>query len=134
MNRFFAFVKTTLKGGLWFLFPFVVLVIVVGKAQDITVKFIGPLADRIPVDTVFGMGLARILAGLILLLFCFIAGLYSKTKSAQNIATWLEIHFLTKLPGYDFLKSIGGQFLHLEKEGTIPWFSPELRTHGKSVI
>lgn len=118
MNRFVTFVKTTVKGGLWFLFPFVVLVIVVGKAQEITVRFVTPLAERIPVHSILGMGLVRILAVIILLLFCFISGLFSKTEAARKIAGWLENTFLSKLPGYDFLKSIGANLLHLEKAGS----------------
>jgi uncharacterized membrane protein len=116
MNRFFEFVKTTLKGGVWFLFPFVVLVIVIGKAQEITVRFVAPLADRIPVRSILGMGLARVLAVVILFLFCFIAGLFSKSRSARKIAGWLELHFLTKFPGYEFLKSLGAHKLQLEKK------------------
>lgn len=120
MNRFVGFVKTTVKGGVWFLFPFIVLVIVLGKAQEITVRFVEPLAKRIPVHSVLGMGLVRVLAVVILLLVCFIAGLFSKTQTARTISDWLEKNFLTKLPGYDFFKSIGANLLHLEKAGSRP--------------
>lgn len=118
MNRLIEFIKTTIKGGVWFLFPFIVLVIVLGKAQEITIQFVEPLAERIPVHSFLGMGLVRVLAVLILLLFCFISGLFAKTEAARTMAGWLEKVFLTKLPGYDFLKSIGANLLHLEKEGS----------------
>lgn len=118
MNRIVAFFKTTVKGGVWFLFPFVVLVIVMGKAQEITIRFVAPLANRIPVHSILGMGFVRVLAVVVLLVLCFIAGLFSKTAAARKIVLWLENNFLTKLPGYDFLKSVSGNLLHLEKEGS----------------
>ncbi|MBK8869762.1 MAG: DUF502 domain-containing protein [Elusimicrobia bacterium] len=117
MKNFVDFIRITLKGGIWFLFPFVVLWIVVGKAQDITIQFVAPLAERIPVHTLLGIGLIRVLALVIIVLACFAAGLFSKTKPAQKIVFWLESHFLSKLPGYEFLKTTGGQFLHVDQEG-----------------
>lgn len=117
MKNFVDFIRITLKGGIWFLFPFVVLWIVVGKAQDITIQFVAPLAERIPVHTLLGVGLIRVLALVIIVLACFAAGLFSKTEIARKLTGWLEINFLTKLPGYDFIKNIGAHILHIGKEG-----------------
>ncbi len=116
MNRFFEFIKTTVKGGVWFLIPFVVLVIVFEKAQQITLLFVAPVANRIPVHSILGMGFVRVLVVVLLLLVCFFAGLFSKTVLARKLVNWLEKVLLTKLPGYEFLKSLGGNLLHLDKE------------------
>ena len=77
MKNFVDFIRITLKGGIWFLFPFVVLWIVVGKAQDITIQFVSPFAERIPVHTLLGIGFIRVRALVIFVLACFAAGLLS---------------------------------------------------------
>jgi uncharacterized membrane protein len=120
MNKFFIFLKTTLKGGVWFLFPLVVLIVVIGKAHEITIKIVAPLADLIPVHSILGVGLARVLAVVALVFFCFLAGLLSKTKMARKTVGWLESTFLTKLPGYDLLKRIGSSLIGIEDDGTHP--------------
>ena len=116
MNRFFEFLKTTVKGGVWFLIPFVVLVIVFEKAQQITFLFVAPVANRIPVHSILGMGFVRVLVVVLLLLVCFFAGLFSKTVLARNLVNWLEKFILTKLTGYQCLQSLGGNFLDLDKD------------------
>jgi uncharacterized membrane protein len=117
MNKLLDFFRTTIKGGIWFLFPFIILLIVIGKAHKIVEPMVAPLAQRIPVETFLGFGVVRLLTGLILVLVCFTAGLLSKTKPAQKFVFWLESHFLSKLPGYEFLKTTGGQFLHVDQGG-----------------
>lgn len=117
MKRIFQIIVTTLKGGIWFLFPFVVLLIVIGKAQKITEPLVAPLAQRIPVDSFLGFGMVRLLTVLILLLVCFTAGLFAKSRHAQKLVLWLEAHFLSKFPGYEFLKTTSGQLLHVEQGG-----------------
>ena len=120
MNKFFMFFKTTIKGALWFLFPLVVLIIVIGKAHQIASTIVSPLADLIPVHSILGNGLAHVLAVVTLVLFCFLASLLSKTQPARKAVDWLESTFLSKLPGYDFLKRIGGNLLHVEDDGNHP--------------
>lgn len=115
MKNIADFIKTTLKGGIWFLIPFVVLWIIVGKAHDVSSRIAAPLAERIPVETVLGVGLVRVLTAGIVVLACFGAGLFSKTKMARTFVNWLESKLLNKFPGYEFLKTVGDQLLHLEK-------------------
>jgi uncharacterized membrane protein len=106
----FSFIKTTIVGGLIFLVPIIVLAIIFGKALGITRKIVGPLTDLIGVETVAGVGVATLLGILVIVLFCFLAGLLAKTDLAKKIINWLEATFLSNIPGYTFMKSMGESF------------------------
>ena len=109
--RKFAFVKTTVIGGVFYLVPLIVLVAIAGKAVDLARVVVTPLGRRSFLGVHFGVGMGRLGAWLWILLFCFLAGLFSKTAVAQRIERWLEDTLLSKLPGYSFMKSMGASIV-----------------------
>lgn len=114
-NRF-SFIKTTIVGGLIFLIPIIVLIIIFGKALGITKKIVGPLANLIVFETVAGIGVATLLAVFVIVLFCFLTGLLAKTELAKKIINWLESTFLSNIPGYTFMKSMGKSFAGIDMD------------------
>jgi uncharacterized membrane protein len=100
------FFKTTLIGGLIFLVPVVVVGMIVFKAIGFMLVIAEPMARFLPVDSVGGIALANIIAVLIVLLLCFVAGLLALTAPAQKMAAKAEGMILQKIPGYTFLKGI----------------------------
>jgi uncharacterized membrane protein len=114
-NRF-SFIKTTIVGGLIFLVPIIVLIIILGKALGITRKIVGPLANLIVYETVAGIGVATLLAVFVIVLFCFLTGLLAKTDLAKKIINWLESTFLSNIPGYTFMKSMGESFAGIDMD------------------
>ena len=106
MKTVASFLKQTIIGAIWFLIPLVVLVVVLSKAHEFAGRIIRPLADLIPTHSIVGVGLARMLALITLILFCFLAAVFSKTRMAKKLIDFLETGFLEKLPGYWFLKNI----------------------------
>jgi uncharacterized membrane protein len=115
VKRLISILRTTIVGGVIFLVPFVVLIIILGKALQISRAVTVPLAERIPVESVMGLGTPKILAAVVLVLVCLLAGLFAKTSLAKKLVNWLEKVFLSNVPGYSFLK-------HLAEEtaGTAP--------------
>jgi uncharacterized membrane protein len=117
MKRFLRFLKATLVGGLLFLVPVTVLVIIVGKALEVAHKFTDPIAARLP-------GMAEqapmLLAALLLTLVCFLMGLLALTGPARKVVAWLEGALLSKIPGYSFLKGAGESALGLEQRAPYP--------------
>ena len=107
MKRTMKFLQATIVGGVFYLVPIVVLVAIIGKALGIVHQLTAPLAQRYEHDTWAGIAAPRLIAILALLLFCFLAGLFSRTAIAQKIVEWLESRLLNNLPGYAFLKSMG---------------------------
>ncbi len=116
MRTLIVFVRATLTGGILFLLPIVVLAVVLGKALQISRRVVVPLADRIPVQSVAGIRVAEVAAIVVLVLFCFLAGLLARTHLARRTESWLEGTFLSHVPGYNFLKGVSESLMGLETE------------------
>jgi uncharacterized membrane protein len=101
----FRFIRTTVLGGLLFLFPIVFVVAIIGKALEITNKLSAPLAGLLSVDSIGGLAVVELLALVILVLICFLAGLAARTALAGKLAQSLETKVLGKIPAYTLLKS-----------------------------
>jgi len=114
MRALIVFVRATLIGGILFLLPIVVLVIVIGKAEEISIRVVAPLASRIAMKSMAGIPMATILAIGVLVLFCLFAGLFAKTRLARKIVEWLESVFLYNVPGYDFFKGLSESLMGYE--------------------
>jgi len=120
MKRILKFLRTTLVGGLLFLVPIVVLGIVLGKALALAHKIVDPLAEHLPVESVIGLRTPMLLAGGVIVLFCFLAGFFARTMLARKLVSGLEGAVLSNVPGYEFLKRMGESMLGVEKEGSFP--------------
>ncbi len=68
-------VKTIIVGGLIFLVPFAVGLLVLGKVYGVAMRLAEPLDGMIPIEAIGGVALANILAVAIILLACFLAGI-----------------------------------------------------------
>lgn len=100
------FIKTTLIGGVLFLLPIVVLIVVVQKAFDVMLKVAKPLADHIPIDSVAGVALVNVIAAAIVVLVCFLAGLLSQAGFAKSLSTRLDNRLREDVPGYAMVRGI----------------------------
>jgi len=104
MKHISSFIKTTLIGGLFFITPLVLLVYLISIVIGVLRKMVAPIADKIEFSLFGGEGSARIIALVILLILCFIAGLLAKTKIANQVKEWVEANILSNIPGYTLLK------------------------------
>jgi uncharacterized membrane protein len=59
----------------------------------------------LPIDSIGHFAVVDLLALIIILLICFMAGLAAKTTYARRQLSLLESKVLSKFPAYDFLKS-----------------------------
>ena len=115
-----SLLKTTLIGGVMFLAPLVVLMIIIGKALGIAEQVIAPLADHLPVASVLGLRTPWLLAVGVILAFCFFAGLLARTSVAKRFVSWLESAILGNLPGYALMKRMGDEFAGAEGSQDLP--------------
>jgi len=104
-NSFSEFLKATLVGGLLFLVPGVLVVIILGKAMQLAGKLARPISEHLP-HTVLGVGAGTIVAVLMLILLAFLAGLFARTKAGKRIGASLERSLLGGLPQYQMVKSM----------------------------
>lgn len=106
MKHVISFLKTTIVGGALYLIPIVVIVVVLGKLHAALSGLLIPLAETLPLPTIAGFEPVRILALAVLLLACFIAGLFSRTDAARRFIAWLESSILSNLPGYSMVSAL----------------------------
>src|SRR5262245_27295675 len=119
MSKLLHYLRLTISGGLLFLIPLVVLIVVISKALSLLNPISKPLADKLTFENFSVIGIATSLSVLFLLLICFIAGLLIRSRSAQRMKNKLEDNFLVYIPGYSYLRTISTQLL--TKESTNSW-------------
>ncbi len=118
MSNFF---KTTILGGIIFLVPIVFFIAIIGKALQVTIKIATPLAKIFGISSAGGVVTIQLLAIIILLLICFVAGLAARTNRAKKFVAYLENNILAKVPAYALLKAKSQNILSpKEAEGLIP--------------
>ncbi len=104
MKTIAQFVRTTVVGGLFFLAPIVVLIVILAKAFEYAKKGLNALVVHIPAASDLSAGVATALAIALVALICFLAGLVARTVTAQRVIDILESSVLSKIPAYDYLK------------------------------
>jgi uncharacterized membrane protein len=109
------FFKTTVIGGIVFLVPVIVFIAVVGKAMKWAKKFAAPISTLIPIDSFGDIAVVNIVALIIVILICFLAGLAARTAFARKIVDSLESKILSKLPVYELMKSKMSAIVQAEK-------------------
>ncbi|MDH4036047.1 MAG: DUF502 domain-containing protein [Candidatus Krumholzibacteria bacterium] len=115
MKAIASFIRTTIVGGVLFLVPIVIMMILLGKAAQVAHKIVAPLAARIPMESIFGFGTGKLLAVLLLILFCFLAGVLARTAAASKATSRIE-SVLSNLPGYEYVKALTTRLLNPDVE------------------
>jgi uncharacterized membrane protein len=102
------FIKATLIGGLLFLLPLVLVVMLGAKAFAVIRSVTDPIADLLNLHRLLGVYASHLLAWIVLTLLCFIAGLFARTTVARSFMRWLETWVLSMLPGYRLMATLTG--------------------------
>jgi uncharacterized membrane protein len=92
------------------------VVAVFGKAFEISNAIVAPLAGWVRLDLVGGIRSSKLLAIGLIVLFCFLAGLFARTALARKGIDLLESTVLSYIPGYEFMKGMGESILGIEEK------------------
>lgn len=114
------FFLSTAIGGVLFLLPLVIMGVVLVKAAGIMMLVAQPMADFLPIDSIGGVALANILALLLVILLCFLAGLVARHALAGKVVGQLESKILVNVPGYMMIKNLVGGFDSKQVEALKP--------------
>ena len=106
MKRTLRILKATLIGGLLFMVPLILMLVVLRKGIEFAKKVVTPVAALAPVESVAGVTMVTLVAALLLVLIAMGFGLFAQTKLGQRIRDWLESTVVGKVPGYSILKGI----------------------------
>jgi uncharacterized membrane protein len=116
-----TFLKTTLVGGVMFLVPVALVLLVLKHAMQFAAGAAKPIAANFPQAEVGGIAVVSLVSALILLLIAFGAGLLARTKTGHRMTTWFEQSILGGLPQYRMVKSMAEGLTQVETgEGMQP--------------
>ena len=97
------FIRTTVLGGILFLLPATILMIlfnVFSRAYNLVKEPLDPLAALCPFQTLGGVGIAALIAVALIVSLCFLVGLVVCTPWAQRLLERCDSNFLGKVPFY----------------------------------
>lgn len=100
--------RTTILGGVLFLAPFAVLALLFGKVFEISRLVVQPLDDVIPVESFAGIASLNILAIMLILLVCYLAGLLAKRAFLGQRMQRIDGFLIDLIPGYAVFKNLVG--------------------------
>ena len=105
MKSFLRFIKTTVTGGILFLLPVVLLIMLFAKAYNILNILSAPISEKLP-KIILGFDGGNILVIALLIVISFVSGLLFRSKLVKGWVKKLEDNLLINLPGYALIKSI----------------------------
>ncbi len=114
------FAKATLIGGIIFLLPIVIALIVLGHAFSLAAKAAKPLIGLLP-QAVAGAVTVTVAAVTVLFLVSLGAGLFARTRSGKRVMAWFENSLVGGLPQYQLVKSMAEGMAQVENaKGVTP--------------
>jgi uncharacterized membrane protein len=97
---------TTLIGGVVFLLPLIVVLVVVGHALQVAVQAVQPVVQHVPQARIGGIAVATLAAVALLLALCYGAGLVARAAFGRQLSTRFEEQLATVYPRYHVIKAM----------------------------
>jgi uncharacterized membrane protein len=97
---------TTVIGGVVFLLPMIVALVVVGQALQIAVRAVTPLVQAVPQLQAGGIVVVTVAAALLLVALCYLAGVVARAAIARRLSTRFEDRLTTLYPRYHVIKAM----------------------------
>jgi len=91
-------IRTTIAGGMLFLLPLILIIILLSKGLKIAERLSQPVVNAIGVKTVGGVAFGTLVAIAAMILISFFAGLLARTRLGQAAYSRLESSILAILP------------------------------------
>ena len=110
MKRFVEFFASTIGGGFFVLLPVILVVLVLMEAVDILAALVTPITEMLPIEELGGVGIATVVAIVLVLLTLFLVGLSLKSALVQGLWSAFERKVLKPLPGYSLIKGLTQRF------------------------
>ena len=111
--------KTTLIGGVLIVLPIYLSILLLAKTLSAIVTLLSPVTAAIPA----GVQFRQVIAVLIVLAVCFVAGIVARTGAGLRAKNALERTVLEKIPGYELVRGLTARVSGDEREGA---FRPAL--------
>jgi uncharacterized membrane protein len=115
MNKRLGFIKMTIVGGFVFLIPAAILVVALGKVIATLKALAKTLSPLFGIESSVGGFVLELLAIIVTVLLCFVAGLLAKRASAKRLRERLDTTLLNSFPGYAFIKGFAENLRQAEQ-------------------
>lgn len=109
------FLKTTLIGGVVVILPATIFIVIINMLVKFTINLISPVARLINMGAELNETLVYLLAFVLVIVFCFIMGLFVRTRLGKTIWHSIENEWLSRLPMYSIIKETVQQFTGAKK-------------------
>lgn len=114
MKAITSFLKVTIVGGVMFLVPAALVLVLLRHAMQLAMKVATPIAAMLPNAHFRGVAPATLIAALILLLIAFGAGLLARTSVGRRVTEWFEESVLGGMPQYRMVKAMAEGLAQIE--------------------
>jgi uncharacterized membrane protein len=108
------FTKTTLVGGLLVILPVYLCVLLVAKSISVVMSLVSPITNQIPAALQF----RQLIAFVVLIAACFLAGLVLRTGPGLRAKNALERNLLERIPGYTLIRGLAGRVAGRQEDET----------------
>ena len=112
-KHFLEAAQTTIIGGAVFLVPLVIIIFFGSKLLGFLETLLAPIQARTGHLAFGGVALSTVLAILIILLACYLAGLWGRTRQGHGVLLWAQKGIALVAPSFgmynELLKEIGGE-------------------------
>lgn len=112
-------IKTTVVGGLIFLIPLGIVILIFGKILLFMGKIAEPISAVVPIESFAGIAVLDLLTLMVTLLLCFLAGLVARSALGGKVTEAVEAKIYTLFPRYAFVKSMTMSITGSEDESTL---------------
>lgn len=112
-----TFLKTTILGGVLFLLPVAVILILLGHALGLATKAATPISHYLGLDRFgewSGIGAVTLIAVVVLVFVSFMAGILARTERGRRASRWFENSVFGNLPQYQLFKNMGEGLAQVE--------------------
>jgi uncharacterized membrane protein len=114
------FLRTTLTGGLFVLFPLLLFYMAIKEIFGAVLVLVEPIADLFPESYFNDVHLPGVLAAILLALAAFIFGLLARAAFVRRLGLAIEHNVLEKFPMYTMLRSVSNAFLDADSSSFLP--------------
>ena len=112
-------IKKTMLSGVLILVPLVFVAILLAKAFELSMLLAAPLDGLVPIESYAGIALANIIAVILLLILCFVAGLAAHRGPFARRVKRMEDLLIDIIPGYVVAKGVVGGVAKSDKEDSV---------------
>lgn len=105
MRRSYKIIRNHIITGFIFLMPVLIAIAVIGKFWNKLLALGHKVSKFIRVDTLLGSSGDAIVAVILLILFCIIAGFLVKLTVFKKLSDWLDEKLADFIPGYNDLRT-----------------------------